>query len=153
VVSHVKTEITKIKRDTLDGRDRFIRCLHGICNVNSGYPPFATTLVQRVLYELPKLAGEIKTQALEILMWRATEIPDLFRELKIKDLTSLIRRFAPQTQSVVLSILTALCPTLSATDIAWCMPMVTEVCHNHTDLQVRSLYFQFLMTIYDIKLR
>ncbi|EDQ84433.1 uncharacterized protein MONBRDRAFT_30238 [Monosiga brevicollis MX1] len=141
-----------IKRDSAEGRERFVTALHAICNATLGYPAFVDELVQTLLYVLPACAGNAKTQALEVLMWRATAIPDLFRELLGKDLPGLLQRHAPSTQCAVLTILKAILPSLEPSVVQRYFPALIAHLPHHDDAQVRLLHYQLLMVLYDLTL-
>jgi hypothetical protein len=149
----LRSVLSRTDTDTLAGRDSFITCTHAICNVEAGYPPFGDQLLSRVLYLLPNVNGEMQTRALEILMWRADSTPALLRELQGKNLPGLLRRNVRKTQAVVLATLKALCSRSSVAEVAEFLPFAIAGCEAHADVQVRTLLFQLLMTVYDLGVR
>jgi DNA-dependent protein kinase catalytic subunit len=140
------------RNDAVGGRERFISALHAICNVETGFPPLADEFVARLLFLLPSLAPDFRTMALEILMWRAPDIDNIFVELRGKNLRGLIRHQQKATQAVVLSILIAVLHKLSRDEIAFVMDDLILSCARHPEATVRRLFHDFLMGLYDLHL-
>eukprot|EP00043_Microstomoeca_roanoka_P020233 m.242128 g.242128 ORF g.242128 m.242128 type:complete len:4198 (+) comp17134_c0_seq1:181-12774(+) len=141
------------KDDDPSSKERLVVCLHELCNVNTGYPPLVDTFVQRVLFLAPSLPGQFKTMALETLLWRAQDIPDLYRELHGKGLLSLIKHHHTETQAVILSILKVLLHLLDVSEIKQFLPSMVFSCCKHDDYTVRAITFDILMAVYDLHLR
>jgi DNA-dependent protein kinase catalytic subunit len=69
------------------GIDRFITCLHLI---QEHYPEFSDRFVNKILFLLPNVHGDFRRKCLEIIYSRATEIPNLYVELKAKGFSGML---------------------------------------------------------------
>ena len=61
-----------------------------LCVVISNSEFIPDRFVNQILYLLPTVYGDFKTQCLEILLARVEQIPNLFTELKSKGLKDLL---------------------------------------------------------------
>ncbi|CAH2285137.1 DNA-dependent kinase catalytic subunit [Pelobates cultripes] len=125
--------------------DKFIMCLNKIVK---NFPPFADRFTVIVLFLLPKLHGVLKTQCLEIIMYRADEISDLFIELKHKDFIQIMNNRDDERQRVCLDIIYKMLSKLKPTELRELLTAVTGF-SSHSFPLCRERMYDILMWIYD----
>ncbi|KAM5158207.1 DNA-dependent protein kinase catalytic subunit [Mantella aurantiaca] len=130
---------------TSNKEDKFIMCLN---KVVKNFPIFAERFMAIVLFLLPKLHGVLKTQCLEIIMFRAEEIPDLYTELKNKDFKQIMSNRDDERQRVCLDIIYKMLSKLKPSELHEILPSVTAF-SSHNFPVCRKLMYDILMWIYD----
>lgn len=133
-------------------QDRFLTCLHNICNIETGYPPLADPFLQTLLFWLPGLNGNFKTMALEIISWRCGTI-DTLTELRLIGLLGLLSHRDTETQRVMLQTLLNLAPDMEWKHAAYVMPTLCETFREHKETSCRTVFYNFLCVLFDRKAR
>ncbi|XP_053571003.1 LOW QUALITY PROTEIN: DNA-dependent protein kinase catalytic subunit [Bombina bombina] len=138
--------VKELKRhQSTNKEDKFIMCLNKIVK---NYPPFADRFMTVVLFLMPKLHGILKTQCLEIIMYRAEDIPDLFVELKNKDFKQVMNNRDDERQRVCLDIIYKMLSKLKPSELREFLPSVTSFSTNSFPV-CRERMYSILMWIYD----
>ncbi|XP_068093458.1 DNA-dependent protein kinase catalytic subunit isoform X2 [Hyperolius riggenbachi] len=130
---------------TSNKEDKFIMCLNKIVK---NIPIFADRFMTIVLYLLPKLHGDLKTQCLEIIMVQAEEIPNLYIELKSRDLKQIMSTRDGERQQVCLSIIYKMLSKLKPAELRDLLPSVIAF-SSHNSPVCRERMYDILMWIYD----
>ncbi|KAM4704971.1 DNA-dependent protein kinase catalytic subunit [Rhinophrynus dorsalis] len=125
--------------------DKFILCLNKIVK---NFPSFADRFMAFVFYLLPKLHGVLKTQCLEIIMYRAEEIPDLFTELKNKNFSQIMSNRDDERQRVCLDIIYKMLNKLKPVELREFLTSITAF-SSHSFPVCRERMYDILMWIYD----
>ncbi|XP_072267337.1 DNA-dependent protein kinase catalytic subunit isoform X2 [Pyxicephalus adspersus] len=138
--------VEKLKQHHASNKeDKFIMCLN---KVVKNFPIFADRFMVIVLFLLPKLHGDLKTQCLEIIMFRAEEIPDLYTELKNKDFKQVMSNRDNERQQVCLDIIYKMLSKLKPSELRDLLPSVTAF-SSHKFPVCRERMYGILMWIYD----
>ncbi|KAM9308363.1 DNA-dependent protein kinase catalytic subunit [Gastrophryne carolinensis] len=142
----IKYAAEKLKQHHASNKeDKFIMCLN---KAVKHFPAFADRFMTIVLYLLPKLHGVLKTQCLEIILFRAEEIPDLYIELKNKDFKQIASSRDDERQRICLDIIYKMLPKLRALELRDLLPTVTSF-SSHSLSVCRERMYDILMWIYD----
>ncbi|XP_030325664.1 DNA-dependent protein kinase catalytic subunit isoform X3 [Strigops habroptila] len=88
--------IKQLKHHQNTQQDKFIQCLN---KVVKNFPPLADRFMNAVFFLIPKLHGVMKTYCLEVIMYRAEEVPDLHLQLKGKDFIQIMNHSDPESQA------------------------------------------------------
>ncbi|XP_077348787.1 DNA-dependent protein kinase catalytic subunit isoform X2 [Lithobates pipiens] len=138
--------VEKLKQHHASNKeDKFVVCLN---KVVKNFPIFADRFMAIILFLLPKLHGVLKTQCLEIIMFRAEAISDLYTELKNKDFRQIMSNRDDERQRVCLDIIYKMLPKLKPTELRDLLPSVTAF-SSHTFPVCRERMYDILMWIYD----
>ncbi|KAM4688942.1 DNA-dependent protein kinase catalytic subunit [Discoglossus pictus] len=138
--------VKELKRHQSNNKeDKFILCLN---KVAKNYPQFADRFMSFVLYLIPKLHGILKTQCLEIVMYRAEDIPDLLIELKNKDFNQIMSSRDDERQRVCLDIIYKMQSKLKPSELLELLPAVTAF-SSHSFPVCRERMYDILMWIFD----
>ncbi|XP_040210104.1 DNA-dependent protein kinase catalytic subunit [Rana temporaria] len=138
--------VEKLKQHHASNKeDKFVVCLNKVVKT---FPIFADRFMAIILFLLPKLHGALKTQCLEIIMYRAEEISDLYTELKNKDFRQIMSNRDDERQRVCLDIIYKMLPKLKPTELQDLLPSVTAF-SSHSFPVCRERMYDILMWIYD----
>ncbi|CAK8685319.1 unnamed protein product [Clavelina lepadiformis] len=83
----VANKLTNLSKSR-DKQDKFITCLHKIA---MHFPFIVKSFLARVFFLLSKVHGDLRTDCLEIVLQCSVFIPDLFVQLKSKNLASMLQ--------------------------------------------------------------
>ncbi|XP_067836012.1 DNA-dependent protein kinase catalytic subunit isoform X2 [Heptranchias perlo] len=125
--------------------DKFIVCLSKIVK---HFPPFADRFLNPVFFLLPKLYGVLKTHCLEVVMYRAEEIPDIYLQLKSKDFAQIMGNRDEERQRVSLDIVYKIIAKLKPTELKELLSPVTAFV-SHPSPICRERMYDTLMWIHD----
>ncbi|XP_038665232.1 DNA-dependent protein kinase catalytic subunit isoform X1 [Scyliorhinus canicula] len=125
--------------------DKFIVCLNKIVK---HFPPFADRFLNAVFFLLPKLYGVLKTHCLEVVMYRAEEIPDINIHLKSKDFAQIMSHRDEERQKVSLDIVYKIKAKLTPTELKEMLNSVMAFI-SHPSPICRERLYDILMWIYD----
>ncbi|XP_062919332.1 DNA-dependent protein kinase catalytic subunit isoform X2 [Mobula hypostoma] len=125
--------------------DKFIVCLSKIVK---HFPPFADRFMNEVFFLLPKLYGVLKTHCLEVVMYRAEEIPDAYLQLKSKHFAEILGHRDEERQKVCLDILHKIIAKLKPMELKELVSSVTFFI-SHPSPICRERMYDTLMWIHD----
>ncbi|XP_048384539.2 DNA-dependent protein kinase catalytic subunit [Stegostoma tigrinum] len=125
--------------------DKFIVCLSKIAK---HFPPFADRFMNAAFFLLPKLYGVLKTHCLEVVMYRAEEIPDIHLHLKSKDFVQIMSHRDEDRQRVCLDIIYRIKAKLKAAELKDLLHSVVAFI-SHPSPVCRERMYDILMWIYD----
>ncbi|XP_067887902.1 DNA-dependent protein kinase catalytic subunit isoform X2 [Heterodontus francisci] len=125
--------------------DKFIVCLSKIVK---HYPPFADRFLNAVFFLLPKLYGVLKTHCLEVVMYRAEEIPNIYLQLKSKDFAQIMSHRDEERQRVSLDIVYKIMAKMKSTELKELFSSVTTFI-SHPSPICRERMYDILMWTYD----
>uniref|UniRef100_UPI00398F68DD DNA-dependent protein kinase catalytic subunit isoform X2 n=1 Tax=Pristiophorus japonicus TaxID=55135 RepID=UPI00398F68DD len=125
--------------------DKFIVCLSKIVK---HFPPFADRFLNAVFFLLPKLYGMLKTHCLEVVMYRAEEIPDIYLQLKSKDFAQIMGHRDEERQRVSLDIVYKIIAKLKPAELKELLSSVTTFI-SHPSPICRERMYDTLMWIHD----
>ncbi|XP_078072249.1 DNA-dependent protein kinase catalytic subunit isoform X3 [Mustelus asterias] len=125
--------------------DKFIVCLSKIVK---HFPPFADRFLNAVFFLLPKLYGVLKTHCLEVVMYRAEEISDIYLQLKSKDFAQIMSHRDEERQKVSLDIVYKVKAKLTSTELKEMLSSVMAFI-SHPSPICRERLYDILMWIYD----
>uniref|UniRef100_A0A674JBQ4 DNA-dependent protein kinase catalytic subunit n=1 Tax=Terrapene triunguis TaxID=2587831 RepID=A0A674JBQ4_9SAUR len=137
--------IKQIKQHQSTKEDKFIVCLN---KVAKNFPPLADRFMNAVFFLIPKLHGVLKTYCLEVVMYRAEEIIDLYLQLKSKDFIQVMSHRDDERQRVCLDIIYKMLPKLKPLELRELLPGVTGFI-SHPSPVCRERMYDILMWIYD----
>ncbi|XP_075444614.1 LOW QUALITY PROTEIN: DNA-dependent protein kinase catalytic subunit [Ascaphus truei] len=143
VFNYIVKELNR--HQSTNKEDKFIMCLN---KVVKNFPPFADRFITIVLFLLPKFHGILKTQCLEVIMYRAEEIPDLFITLKSKDFNQIMSSRDDERQRVCLDIVYKMLSALKPTELRELLTSVAAF-SSHSSPVCRERMYDILMWIYD----
>ncbi|MEE6464048.1 hypothetical protein FKM82_006146 [Ascaphus truei] len=143
VFTYIVKELNR--HQSTNKEDKFIMCLN---KVVKNFPPFADRFITIVLFLLPKFHGILKTQCLEVIMYRAEEIPDLFITLKSKDFNQIMSSRDDERQRVCLDIVYKMLSALKPTELRELLTSVAAF-SSHSSPVCRERMYDILMWIYD----
>ncbi|XP_070581112.1 DNA-dependent protein kinase catalytic subunit-like [Ptychodera flava] len=112
------------------------------------HAPFADRFINKLLFMLPKLHGQPKSNALEVILSRADHIDNLFIEMKNKSITEMLRHRDEAIQHVSLKIVNEMLKKLKETELLFLMPPVVAISNNQSAV-CRETMYDILMWIYD----
>ncbi|KAK6170524.1 hypothetical protein SNE40_018898 [Patella caerulea] len=125
--------------------DNFIVCVN---RLNHHYEAIADRFLNKILYMLPSLSGDFRTQCLVIINSRIEQIDNVFMELKSKGLISFLTHRNEDTQLESLNIITSIRHKLKASEMNSLMEAITAFTH-HPSTPCRKIMYELLMWIYD----
>uniref|UniRef100_A0A8C8B914 DNA-dependent protein kinase catalytic subunit n=1 Tax=Otus sunia TaxID=257818 RepID=A0A8C8B914_9STRI len=137
--------VRQLKHHQNTQQDKFIQCLN---KVVKNFPPLADRFVNAVLFLIPKLHGVMKTYCLEVIMYRAEEVPDLHLQLKGKDFIQIMSHRDDERQRVCLDIVYKMLSKLKPLELKELLPGVTGFI-SHPSVICRQRMYDILMWIYD----
>ncbi|CAM5116256.1 unnamed protein product [Natator depressus] len=137
--------IKQLKQHQSTKEDKFIVCLN---KVAKNFPPLADRFMNAVFFLIPKLHGVLKTYCLEVVMYRAEEITDLYLQLKSKDFIQVMSHRDDERQRVCLDIVYKMLPKLKPLELRELLPGVTGFI-SHPSPVCRERMYDILMWIYD----
>uniref|UniRef100_A0A8C0EHT4 DNA-dependent protein kinase catalytic subunit n=1 Tax=Bubo bubo TaxID=30461 RepID=A0A8C0EHT4_BUBBB len=137
--------VRQLKHHQNTQQDKFIQCLN---KVVKNFPPLADRFVNAVLFLIPKLHGVMKTYCLEVIMYRAEEVPDLHLQLKSKDFIQIMSHRDDERQRVCLDIVYKMLSKLRPLELKELLPGVTGFI-SHPSVICRQRMYDILMWIYD----
>uniref|UniRef100_A0A663MNQ6 DNA-dependent protein kinase catalytic subunit n=1 Tax=Athene cunicularia TaxID=194338 RepID=A0A663MNQ6_ATHCN len=137
--------VRQLKHHQNTQQDKFIQCLN---KVVKNFPPLADRFVNAVLFLIPKLHGVMKTYCLEVIMYRAEEVPDLHLQLKSKDFIQIMNHRDDERQRVCLDIVYKMLSKLKPLELKELLPGVTGFI-SHPSVICRQRMYDILMWIYD----
>ncbi|XP_078543449.1 DNA-dependent protein kinase catalytic subunit [Lissotriton helveticus] len=137
--------IKELKKHQGTKEDKFIMCLN---KVAKNFPPLADRFMTVVFYLLPKLHGVLKTYCLEVVMYRAEEIPDIYIQLKSKDFNQVMNHRDDERQKVCLDIVYKMLAKLQPSELKELLPAVL-VFSTHPSPLCRERMYNILMWTYD----
>uniref|UniRef100_G3URQ9 DNA-dependent protein kinase catalytic subunit CC3 domain-containing protein n=1 Tax=Meleagris gallopavo TaxID=9103 RepID=G3URQ9_MELGA len=137
--------IKQLKHHQNTQQDKFIICLN---KVVKNFPPLADRFMNAVFFLIPKLHGVMKNYCLEVIMYRAEEIPDLYLQLKSKDFIQIMKHRDDERQRVCLDIIYKMLSTLKPPELKELLPGVTGFI-SHPSVICRQRMYDILMWIYD----
>ncbi|XP_069076234.1 DNA-dependent protein kinase catalytic subunit isoform X2 [Pleurodeles waltl] len=137
--------LKELKKHQSTKEDKFIMCLN---KVAKNFPPLADRFMTVVFYLLPKLHGVLKTYCLEVIMYRAEEIPDIYIQLKSKDFNQVMNHRDDERQKVCLDIVHKVLAKLHPSELKELLPAVL-VFSTHPSPLCRERMYNILMWIYD----
>jgi DNA-dependent protein kinase catalytic subunit len=127
------------------GIDRFITCLHLI---QEHYPEFSDRFVNKILFLLPNVHGDFRRKCLEIIYSRATEIPNLYVELKAKGFSGMLCHRDGGTQLVALCIVHSMLKNLTLSELKAIVPDVLLLA-SHASVLCRKELYQILIWLFN----
>ncbi|XP_058131499.1 DNA-dependent protein kinase catalytic subunit [Dasypus novemcinctus] len=133
----------KQHQNTLE--DKFIVCLN---KAAQSFPPLADRFMNAVLFLLPKFHGTMKTLCLEVVLYRAEEITDLYLKLKSKDFIQVMRHRDDERQKVCLDIIYKMMAKLKPVELRELLNPVVEFI-SHPSPTCREQMYNILMWIHD----
>uniref|UniRef100_A0A672TUE1 DNA-dependent protein kinase catalytic subunit n=1 Tax=Strigops habroptila TaxID=2489341 RepID=A0A672TUE1_STRHB len=137
--------IKQLKHHQNTQQDKFIQCLN---KVVKNFPPLADRFMNAVFFLIPKLHGVMKTYCLEVIMYRAEEVPDLHLQLKGKDFIQIMNHRDDERQRVCLDIVYKMLSKLKPLELKELLPGVTGFI-SHPSVICRQRMYDILMWIYD----
>ncbi|KAG0050163.1 hypothetical protein BGZ83_005055 [Gryganskiella cystojenkinii] len=142
----IPTATSSSSSQAKNGTVPFLNCLH---KVQLNYSEITETFGSRVLFLFPQLLGEERTLALEILAGRAAQLPDLFQTLQGLNFLGCLKHRDEATQFASLSIIYALCDTLTPSQIKYFLDTLILEFSSHTSIECRKLYYSILMVLFE----
>ncbi|KAK7506702.1 hypothetical protein BaRGS_00002177 [Batillaria attramentaria] len=125
--------------------DNFIVCVH---HMQRHYGPIADRFLNKLLFMLPSLHGEFRSQTLEVILGRVDTLEDAFRELQSKGLLTFLTHRDEDTQLVSLHLVRSLAPKMKAKELLSLMSAITSF-GSHPSATCRHTMLDILMWIYD----
>ncbi|XP_077979786.1 DNA-dependent protein kinase catalytic subunit-like [Glandiceps talaboti] len=119
-----------------------------IYKIQLHYPSFADRFVNKLFFMLPKLHGQPKSNALEVLLSRVDHTDNVFLEMKNKGILELLRHRDESIQHMSLKIVNEMLKKLKEAELLYLMPGVTAVITNPSPV-CRETMYDILMWIYD----
>ncbi|CAH1795603.1 unnamed protein product [Owenia fusiformis] len=126
-------------------KDNFIISVHKMA---LQFPPITDKFMTKLLFMLPGLHGEYRTHALEAILSRVDNIPNLFIELKAKGFLTMLSHRDESTQLVSLKIVNGMLKKISPEELLYFLPDVATF-SKHPSAICRTVMYDIMMWIYD----
>ncbi|XP_048248370.1 DNA-dependent protein kinase catalytic subunit-like [Haliotis rufescens] len=139
---HVVTYMSSIQQSK---PDNFIVCVH---HMQRHYPAIATRFLNRLLFMLPSLHGEFRTQCLEVIHSGIDQVENVFLELHSKGLLKFLTHRDEDTQQMSLRIVKSIAAKLKPEELSKLMSAVCSI-SQHPSTSCRNTMYEILMWIYD----
>ncbi|XP_072167838.1 DNA-dependent protein kinase catalytic subunit-like [Diadema setosum] len=123
----------------------YITCIH---KIHLHHPAFADRLLNKLLFMLPSIHGQPKTECLEIITARIEKINNVFIEMKNKKILSLLTHKDEADQLTSLKLVNGMLPKLKPAEILYLLPAVRDFV-SHPSSACRDVMYSVLMWIYD----
>eukprot|EP00727_Mastigamoeba_balamuthi_P006748 m51a1_g2694 DNA-dependent protein kinase catalytic subunit (2648) ;mRNA; r:766654-782327 len=121
-----------------------------LSKISLHFTPFLRDFFVHVFAVLPRVVGEYRTMALELVRSCAAEIPDLYKHLQASNLDELIRHRDTESQRSLLEILKILLPTVPLSESQQLVATMGEVLPVHPDEKCRELFLDILCSLYSV---
>ncbi|XP_036376580.1 DNA-dependent protein kinase catalytic subunit isoform X1 [Megalops cyprinoides] len=125
--------------------DKFIICLS---KVSKHFPQVMDRFLNQVFFLLPKMHGILKTHCLECVLSRASDIPDIYLELKNKDLAQVMGHRDEARQMVCLDIVHKILVKMTPEEVKEILGVITSFI-THPSPVCRERMYDILMWIHD----
>ncbi|XP_023688567.2 DNA-dependent protein kinase catalytic subunit isoform X1 [Paramormyrops kingsleyae] len=137
------SKLMELKKSDKD--DKFIVCLS---KVSKHFAPFMDRFVNQIFFLLPKLHGSLKTHCLECVLCRASEIPDIYLQLKRKDFLQVMGHRDEARQRICLDLVHKILPILKPEEVQEVLGLVSSFI-THPSPVCRERMYDILMWIHD----
>ena len=112
-------------------------------------PTYIVYFISHIFNILPKLNGELRAMALEMIKWILPEIDELPKRLRLSGAEALLRYRDNDSQRFLLEIYKYVLHSLTHDDISRILGILCDVFPAHPSQACRELYYEILMTLYD----
>ncbi|XP_030839871.1 DNA-dependent protein kinase catalytic subunit [Strongylocentrotus purpuratus] len=123
----------------------FITCLH---KIHLHYPVFTDRFMNKLLFMLPSIHGQPKTECLQIITARIEHIDNAFIEMKNKNILALLTHKDEADQLTSLKLVDGMLPKLKPSELRYLLPAVKDFV-SHPSPSCRDTMYSILMWIYD----
>ncbi|XP_063961376.1 DNA-dependent protein kinase catalytic subunit-like [Lytechinus pictus] len=123
----------------------FITCLH---KIHLNYPVFTDRFMNKLLFMLPSIHGQPKTECLQIITARIEHIDNAFIEMKNKNILALLTHKDEADQLTSLKLVDGMLPKLQPSELLHLLPAVKGFV-SHPSPTCRDAMYSILMWIYD----
>ncbi|XP_033121520.1 DNA-dependent protein kinase catalytic subunit-like [Anneissia japonica] len=123
----------------------FIICLDKIC---LHYPLFADKFINKVIFDVPSLHGQPKTQCVDILVTRIDTIENVFIVMKNIGIDDLLTHRDEAQQVAALKLVNGALKVLKAKELHCLLPSIVSFVSNPS-AACREVMFDILMWIFD----
>ncbi|XP_077022849.1 DNA-dependent protein kinase catalytic subunit isoform X2 [Tamandua tetradactyla] len=137
--------VKQLKQHQNTMEDKFIVCLN---KVVQSFPPLADRFMNAVFFLLPKFHGVMKTLCLEVVLYRAEEITDIYLKLKSKDFIQVMKHRDDERQKVCLNIIYKIMAKLKPVELRELLTPIVEFI-SHPSPTCREQMYNILMWIHD----
>lgn len=112
-------------------------------------PSYISYFVSHIFNILPKVNGELRAMALEMIKWILPDIDELPKRLRLSGAESLLRYRDDDSQRFLLEIYKYVLRSLNKDDINRVIGILCDVFPTHPNQACRELYYEVLMTLHD----
>lgn len=112
-------------------------------------PSYITYFISHIFNILPKLNGELRAMALEMIKWILPDIDELPKRLRLSGTEALLRYRDNDSQRFLLEIYKHVLRSLTQDDINRILGVLCDVFPVHPSQACRELYYEVLMALYD----
>ncbi|KAI9103040.1 hypothetical protein DFS34DRAFT_576740, partial [Phlyctochytrium arcticum] len=114
-----------------------------------GSPDIVKLYAKNLLFMLPRLYGKSRARALFSLSACASDIPDLFADLRAKNLSSLLRKRDDETQGYLLMILLGLAGKLSESEVVYLLGATINTFSEHPSEKCRAAFYALMTRLHE----
>ena len=123
--------------------------LTSLFKIGTHCPSFVANFASHVFNVLPKVSGELRAMALEVIKWSLPQIDDLPRRLRLSGAEALLRYRDSDSQAFLLEIYRRVLPTLAPDEASRIVDTLCDVFPAHPSQTCRGLYYDVLTALYD----
>ncbi|KAI9491166.1 hypothetical protein BDB00DRAFT_874560 [Zychaea mexicana] len=135
------------KKSKYTSEARFLRCIQ---RIQIHDKDIAKNYLNKVLYLIPQLYGDLKIIALRIIAGASEDIPDLFKSIQSKKLLKTLTRGDDQGQILLLTTLEKIAKSLTLPQIDHAVNTISNNFVNHANSECRRLFYKFMQSVNDV---